>query len=122
MKTETDSDEHRLCRRCDKPFECRVNSIAVCQCKLVKLDPSTPAFLDKTNWGCLCADCLKEIDAKVISLKGKAFPKPEELQEGVHYYKENGLWVFTEYYHMLRGHCCESGCRHCAYRFRKEKL
>lgn len=37
------------------------------------------------------------------------------LQEGVHYYKEGGKYVFTERYHLDRGYCCGSGCRHCPY-------
>jgi hypothetical protein len=36
------------------------------------------------------------------------------------YYWENGLMVFTEAYHLKRGHCCKSGCRHCPYGFKKE--
>lgn len=31
------------------------------------------------------------------------------------YYMENGLVVFTEAYHLKRGYCCNSGCRHCPY-------
>jgi hypothetical protein len=31
------------------------------------------------------------------------------------YYMENGLLVFTAAYHMKRGYCCGSGCRHCPY-------
>jgi hypothetical protein len=26
-----------------------------------------------------------------------------------------GLFVFTAAYHLARGSCCESGCRHCPY-------
>jgi len=26
-----------------------------------------------------------------------------------------GLWVFTATYHLDRGSCCDSGCRHCPY-------
>lgn len=37
------------------------------------------------------------------------------------YYIENGLYVFTESYHLKRGYCCESGCRHCPYGFNKSK-
>ncbi len=34
------------------------------------------------------------------------------------YYKdENGFIVFTEKYHLKRGYCCQSGCRHCPYGF-----
>lgn len=38
-----------------------------------------------------------------------------ELQEGVDYYIENGLFVFTGEFLLKRGYCCESGCRHCPY-------
>ena len=31
------------------------------------------------------------------------------------YYLENGLLVFTSAYHLKRGYCCGSGCRHCPY-------
>lgn len=31
------------------------------------------------------------------------------------FYLENGLLVFTEAYHLKRGACCGSGCRHCPY-------
>jgi Family of unknown function (DUF5522) len=31
------------------------------------------------------------------------------------YYFENGLMVFTAAYHLKRGSCCGSGCRHCPY-------
>ena len=37
-------------------------------------------------------------------------------QEGKDYYfNEEGYIVFTEKYHLERGYCCESGCRHCPY-------
>jgi hypothetical protein len=38
-----------------------------------------------------------------------------ELQEGIDYYVENGLFVFTTAFLLKRGYCCESGCRHCPY-------
>ena len=38
-----------------------------------------------------------------------------ELQEGLDYYVENGLVVFTAAFLQKRGYCCESGCRHCPY-------
>ena len=45
----------------------------------------------------------------------------EPLREGIDYYVENGLYVFTEEYLRRRGYCCESGCRHCPYGFMKRK-
>jgi hypothetical protein len=37
------------------------------------------------------------------------------LREGIDYYIENGLMVFTAHFLRRRGYCCESGCRHCPY-------
>jgi hypothetical protein len=31
------------------------------------------------------------------------------------YYFEGPLMVFTAAYHLKRGYCCGSGCRHCPY-------
>ena len=31
------------------------------------------------------------------------------------FYRENGFVVFTAAYHLSRGSCCGSGCRHCPY-------
>ncbi len=32
------------------------------------------------------------------------------------YYWANGYIVFTEKYHLKRGSCCKSGCRHCPFK------
>src|SRR5687768_15182001 len=110
------------CKRCGRHFDCHVNNIGSCQCAEVMLSKETHAFLDKTMWECLCANCLQEMDGKIKSIQGQVFPSPGELKAGVHYYLENGFWVFTELYHMLRGHCCKSGCRHCAYGYKRVKV
>lgn len=31
------------------------------------------------------------------------------------WYVENGLLVYTAAYHLKRGYCCGSECRHCPY-------
>jgi hypothetical protein len=36
------------------------------------------------------------------------------------YYIENGKRVFTKTYHLKRGYCCGSGCRHCPYTNKKK--
>ena len=46
----------------------------------------------------------------------------EPLAEGVDYYIENGLYVFTADYLLRRGFCCQSGCRHCPYGFSSGKV
>jgi hypothetical protein len=38
----------------------------------------------------------------------KASPQPD-------WYFEDGLVVYTAAYHLKRGSCCGSGCRHCPY-------
>lgn len=37
------------------------------------------------------------------------------------FYIENGLRVMTEDYHIRRGHCCGSGCRHCPFEPKAQK-
>ncbi len=39
----------------------------------------------------------------------------EELQEGLDYYMDGPYLVFTAAYHLKRGYCCASRCRHCPY-------
>lgn len=43
------------------------------------------------------------------------------LVEGVDFYREGPFVVFTEKFLRERGYCCESGCRHCPYGFRKDQ-
>ena len=31
------------------------------------------------------------------------------------YFTQEGYVAFTEQYHLKRGYCCGSGCRHCPY-------
>lgn len=45
----------------------------------------------------------------------KSENKQGKLVAGEDYYLEKGMLVFTEAYHLKRGHCCDSGCRHCPY-------
>jgi biotin synthase-like enzyme len=35
--------------------------------------------------------------------------------EGVHYYMDGDRVVFTALFHIQRGQCCGTGCRHCPY-------
>ncbi|HNA41229.1 MAG TPA: DUF5522 domain-containing protein [Saprospiraceae bacterium] len=44
-----------------------------------------------------------------------------EVTEDIDFYVENGYYVFTAHYLLRRGYCCQSGCRHCPYGFKKKK-
>ena len=42
-------------------------------------------------------------------------PKFTQLVDGIDFYKEGDKIVFTSVYHLKRGYCCHSKCRHCPY-------
>ena len=48
------------------------------------------------------------------------FSKRPKLDPEDYYMSEEGFIVFTEKYHLKRGHCCKSGCKHCPYGFDKK--
>lgn len=48
------------------------------------------------------------------------FSKKPNLHEEDFYYSEEGFIVFTEKYHLKRGYCCKSGCKHCPYGYNKK--
>jgi len=41
--------------------------------------------------------------------------KVDDQEKKPDYYMEDGLMVMTESYHLKRGYCCGSMCRHCPY-------
>jgi hypothetical protein len=44
----------------------------------------------------------------------------DPADEEADFYREGPYLVFTEKFLRKRGYCCESGCRHCPYGFRKD--
>jgi hypothetical protein len=48
------------------------------------------------------------------------FSKRNNLDEGDYYLSPEGFIIFTEQYHLKRGYCCKSGCKHCPYGFNKK--
>jgi hypothetical protein len=54
-------------------------------------------------------------EEKVSRWKQLWFPDVKFSSEVNDSYHEGPYVVFTELYHLKRGHCCESGCRHCPY-------
>ncbi len=37
-----------------------------------------------------------------------------------YYLSEDGFIVFTEKYHLKRGYCCQSNCRHCPWKDKRD--
>jgi hypothetical protein len=55
-------------------------------------------------------------------------PVPEPVRQppvdggcGLDFYIENGKYIWTEHFLRERGFCCECGCRHCPWGFKKQK-
>ena len=43
------------------------------------------------------------------------------IEEGDFYMTPKGYRCFTEQYHLKRGYCCESNCKHCPYGYNTSK-
>ena len=52
---------------------------------------------------------------------GATEPSAQPLVEGRDYYMDGPWLVFTREYHLRRGYCCQSGCRHCPWEYRKRR-
>jgi hypothetical protein len=72
-----------------------------------------------------------ELESGVFGDNGfMPLPEPNPDEEGRivptpgpgDFYYEGPYCVFTEQYHLRRGWCCQSGCRHCPYGFVKPEL
>ena len=48
------------------------------------------------------------------------FSKKSKLNPEDFYMSNEGFIVFTEKYHLKRGYCCKSGCKHCPYGYNKK--
>ena len=113
----------KICPKCSSSFSCQPSDVSNCRCSTIAISEATRIFLTKTKYDCLCNTCLEHFESLVQTAQPLQFPTQKEaFVEGLHYYYENGFWVFTELYHLLRGHCCQSGCRHCVYGFKKLKV
>ena len=57
--------------------------------------------------------------SKITSFAPMAFYDKFDKED--YYLTDEGFIVFTEKYHLKRGYCCQSGCRHCPWKFKKKK-
>ena len=108
------------CSQCNKVFDC--GNPDRCWCS------QFPALMPlQTDQDCLCRDCLPIVVNKRIhkfieshSLEdvlknAKKFETPD-LLKNIDYNIEQGLLVFTKWYHLKRGFCCYKGCVNCPYK------
>ncbi|MCX2744260.1 DUF5522 domain-containing protein [Mangrovivirga sp. M17] len=99
--------------------ECRNNIFNPLKRKFPENIEETLKLKPHTCWQCL----FNELDQKIKSIKAGELENilkdplwnKNKLIEGLDYYNENGLMVFTEYFHLKKGYCCKNQCRHCPY-------
>jgi len=82
---------------------------APCWCESVDIPSIVLAGIPAALQGkaCLCAACARaDLGAS---------PPPPRPEEADTYFTPDGRMVFTRAYHLRRGYCCGSGCRHCPF-------
>jgi hypothetical protein len=115
------SSPEQLCPSCGQENACRVaNGCAYkgpCWCEAFTIPAEVQRRLAEAHpvRACLCRACLVRFsETSESSLRTKVSdPKPVEGED--YYLDDFGRMVFTAAYHLKRGHCCDSGCRHCPY-------
>lgn len=106
------------CITCKTLFEC--DSSKSCWCTSFP-----PILRAEDNALCFCPECLLSLVQNKISQWATDPSKrteianlglPANLIKDVDYsVNKNGLMVFTAWYLLRRGYCCENDCRHCPY-------
>jgi len=107
------------CAQCGKEFSC--GHPGTCWCSdLPHIMPVDDGAL------CYCRQCLIKMQSRQLERYFQAHPfeqslelasnfKNDPLVEGLDYTIEKGNWVFSKWYHLKRGFCCDNGCRNCPY-------
>ena len=109
------------CSSCAGEFICEANSRDHCWCM------KFPAIMkNNTQQNCECPNCLSKSIANklyvyisenelVDVLQFAEKYKYQSIHEHIDYTIENGNYVFTEWYHLKRGECCDNGCQKCPF-------
>ena len=63
--------EHKTCLKCSEKFECKLGSILLCQCSEVSLTEDERDYIRTYYQDCLCAKCMKELQAEYYDTKFK---------------------------------------------------
>lgn len=53
----------KYCPRCNELFECKADSILLCQCSKIKLNEKEQSYLQNNYTDCLCLKCITEIQS-----------------------------------------------------------
>lgn len=132
-----DFDFSRFCNRvahcpiCSEPNGCRLETgepyKGPCWCERVTLPAAAASRLrsELPEQRCLCRTCLEGLAAnpeirwdELAARRPRPAASPPLLEAG-DFYLEGMTIVFTEQYHLRRGTCCNSDCRHCPFKTRE---
>jgi len=113
----------QICTACNTSFTCEVEKANNCWC--AQLPTILPV---EGSESCLCPNCLKNKTQAAIAqyvgevksgIRKNEAPKQalvnQKMIAGIDYSMEDGLLVMSGWFHLKRGYCCGSGCRHCPY-------
>lgn len=104
-----------LCPLCGQTNGCQLCSPATykgpCWCATAEMPVELLALVPENarNRACICVNCLEKFHARQSGFR------PHSASAGDFYFDDEGRMVFTAAYHLRRGFCCGSGCRHCPY-------
>ncbi|MGO2010646.1 MAG: DUF5522 domain-containing protein [Pseudoalteromonas sp.] len=111
------------CSQCQVILSCNADNITACWCN------ELPAILPPDNKAtrCLCRGCaLDKINQFLNNLYQQplkqqlAFARPfcnnENLIENLDYEMQNNMMVFTRWFFLKRGKCCQNNCKNCPFR------
>jgi len=113
------------CPVCGEPNHCRLETgepyKGPCWCERPVLTSAVLRRLlgELLEPRCLCPSCLEFVAANPEVtwdelVAGNRLPDTLQLKPG-EFYMEDGCTVFTAPYHLRRGYCCGSRCRHCPF-------
>lgn len=107
--------EPELCPLCKRPNDCQLcvtdGHKGPCWCATVTIPEALLARVapDLKNRACICGQCVAEFWQPGREKAAEVVPARD------FYFDPDGLMVFTAEYHLRRGYCCRSDCRHCPY-------
>lgn len=103
------------CPLCGKENHCELSKpngcSSLCWCHSQQIPAEILERIPKEarNKVCICRDCVDH------SKEDSSSSVDESNGDAQDYYMEGGQLVFTAQYHLKRGYCCKSACRHCPY-------
>jgi len=115
-------DNTGICPLCGLPNDCQMAGTAgykgPCWCTEETFPPELLASVpeEARRTVCICRKCV------IKTRRAEARAKPLPQTQAGDFYIEGDHVVFTAQYHLKRGYCCGSGCRHCPFDALEQEL